>query len=517
MIAAPGCKRGMYMSNITFSHLAVYFTLYSVVGWLIETIWCSVADKKLVSRGFLSGPWCPIYGFSALMILGFNSWLGKNPFVIFLVSMAAASVMEYVTSWILEKLFQMRWWDYSHRRFNLKGRVCLGNSLLFGFLGVGLTLFIHPLTESIINRIPNDILRVITSLLVALFVVDLTRTLEATIGLHERMKSLKKLLQELEQYQKEYAWYNLADPAGNVQRLRTICEQDGHNQNAARILRQIDELAKRKSNGSRMLAAFPTMKSREMTEELNTLRQEWRAKQKKRREENARHRAEQKKYIITAYKDITLTRMVWLFLIGSVIGYVVETLFCLITSGVLECRQGMVYGPFSQVYGFGAVLLSLCLTPLIHKNNVWMFCGSAVIGGLFEIACSLIQEYIFHSVSWQYADDPFAIFGGRTNLLYMLFWGLLGTLYMRLVYPKIIALIDRLPSRPRRFFTIAVALLLSLDMLVSAAAVTRWTARSAGIEPANRVEEYIDERFPDEMLEEIYPNLVFVEKGAESN
>jgi len=83
----------------------------------------------------------------------------------------------------------------------------------------------------------------------------------------------------------------------------------------------------------------------------------------------------------------------------------------------------MLYGPFSQIYGFGAVIMVLLLTPLSLKGKSWLFCGSAVVGGLFEVVCSLVQEAFFGSVSWQYSGQAFSLFGGRTSLIYMFFWG----------------------------------------------------------------------------------------------
>lgn len=499
------------MDQSSFSELVFYFTLYSIVGWICETVWCSIGNRKFVNRGFLSGPWCPIYGFGAMLILSFTALVPQNPILIFLISMLAATVLEYFTGWLLEKLFQTRWWDYSQRRFQIKGRVCLGNSLLFGIMGLGAALLIHPAVKHLFGLIPAGYQRILTSFILVLLIVDLVHALVTITKLKERLTGLRALLRELEQYQKEHAWYEISDPAGSLTRLRTICEQADGNERTALMLQKIDELEKRKGGGFRILNAFPKMQPKGLLKETITLRQEWQAKRRKKKQ-NGQSLKARILHIRQAYSGVSLTQMIWVFLIGSVIGYVVETLYCLVTTGHIESRQGMLYGPFSQVYGFGAVLMALCLIPFTQKGKVWLFAGGAVTGGLFEAVCSLIQEALFGSVSWQYSHQPFSFFGGRTSLLYMFFWGLLGMFYMLVIYPKITNFIGRLALRPKRFFTIVIAVLLSANMLLSAAAVNRWQQRTQGTEPLNSVEETLDRWYPNEKMQEIYPNMQFIEE-----
>lgn len=497
------------MNISSFSQSVLCFTFYSMLGWLCETIWCSIGNRKLVNRGFLSGPWCPIYGFGAGLILSVTGLVPQNPLLIFVLSMLAATGLEYFTGWLLEKLFQTRWWDYSQKRFQIKGRVCLGNSLLFGLMGLAATLLIHPAVKLLFGRIPAEYLRILTSLILVLFILDLVHALVSITKLKERLNALKVLLQELKQSQKDHSWYENGDPSGSLDRLRTICEQNDGNGQTALILEKLDAIEKSKGGGRRILGAFPKMQLRGFSDEVETLRQEW----KRKRSEMKQNRHSAKNITAQfreAYSGVTLTQMVWVFLIGCIIGYLVETLYCLVTSGHIESRQGMLYGPFSQVYGFGAVMMTLCLKPLSQKGKGWLFIGGALSGGLFEALCSLVQEALFGSVSWQYNGQPFSFFGGRTSLLYMLFWGLLGLFYMSAVYPRILRLTDRLAKRPRRFFTVLAAVLLSVNMLLSAVAVNRWEQRTEGIPSQNTVEETIDCWYPDEKMREIYPNMQFI-------
>ncbi len=116
---------------ITLEHYFLWFLFYSFVGWMYESILVSCQQHRLVNRGFLNGPLCPIYGTGA--ILGVALILGNvhNPIIIFLISMVGATILEYTTSWVMEQLFHARWWDYSNFRFNLQGRVCLLGALIF--------------------------------------------------------------------------------------------------------------------------------------------------------------------------------------------------------------------------------------------------------------------------------------------------------------------------------------------------------------------------------------------------
>ena len=504
----------MSWQTFSFSQLILYFTLYSVIGWLCETIWCSVGARKAVNRGFLAGPWCPIYGFGALFILLFANPVKSNPVLVFLISMTAASALEYFTGWLMEALFQTRWWDYSGRRLNLKGRICLRNSSIFGLLGLIVTYFCQPGAEQFISILHPETQRVLASLLFALLMLDLIRTLASVTGLRERMENLKDVLDELDQYQQEYTWFDRSDPTGSIARLRGICENESTGEQSALILQRIDALREHRGSGFRVMDAFPGMRPKGLSSEHETLQQELVARQKARREEGRRWLHDLldgiRQDIGVAYQGVTFTRMVWVFLIGCIAGYIVETAWCLLTTGVIESRQGMLYGPFSQIYGFGAVLMVLLLAPLSSKGNGCLFCGSAVVGGLFEVVCSLVQEAFFGSVSWQYSEQAFSLFGGRTSLMYIFFWGVLGTVYIRSIYPRILRLVERLPKRPKRFFTGVIAIGLSLNMLLSAIAVGRWADRMLGIEPRNRIEEVLDERYPNTVMGEIYPNMEFI-------
>lgn len=120
------------MDNIW--HSIIYFFIYSFAGWLWETIYCSSKERRFVYRGFLFGPYCPIYGFGVLILLDVLSPLKSDPFLLFINSIVFMSVLEYATSYILEKLFHQRWWDYSSEPYNVHGRIALKSSLFWGVM-----------------------------------------------------------------------------------------------------------------------------------------------------------------------------------------------------------------------------------------------------------------------------------------------------------------------------------------------------------------------------------------------
>lgn len=173
-----------------FCVLFLYLVIYSFLGWLLETLYCSIPKGHFVERGFLNGPYCPIYGFGALFILLILNPYVDNIFAAFVLGTLLTSILEYLTGYIMEKLFKMRWWDYSDRRFNIKGRVCLLNSVLFGVLSVILTELIHPVIASMINRLPLIIKYSSAIFLFIIIVIDLIISVKSVISLNDRFEKV---------------------------------------------------------------------------------------------------------------------------------------------------------------------------------------------------------------------------------------------------------------------------------------------------------------------------------------
>ncbi|MDL2234403.1 putative ABC transporter permease [Ruminococcaceae bacterium OttesenSCG-928-L11] len=205
-----------------------------------------------------------------------------------------------------------------------------------------------------------------------------------------------------------------------------------------------------------------------------------------------------------------LQSLVWIFVVCSVLGVLLETIFCYIFKGYLECRQGVIYGPFNQIYGFGAVLLTVLLHKLRERHVMMVFTVSALAGGLFEVVCSLVQERVFGTVSWDYSWMPISLLGGRTNLLYMAFFGALGVVFIKVLYPLLCRWIGKLLQKSKNALTWTVAALMALNLCISGVAVARWMERQNGVPAQTKIDLLADSYYPDEILQNIYPTMVRV-------
>ena len=150
---------------------ALLFIIYSFFGWCMETTYVSISNKKFVNRGFLLGPVCPIYAYGALLITALNKFF-SDPIVLFFMTIIVCGGLEYFTSWIMEVLFKARWWDYSNKKFNLNGRICLKNLLAFGILGLVVAYVLNPLFRTWIFKLKVNQLYMYTSILIGIYLLD---------------------------------------------------------------------------------------------------------------------------------------------------------------------------------------------------------------------------------------------------------------------------------------------------------------------------------------------------------
>lgn len=154
------------------SLLFLLFITYSFIGWCME-VGCKLVElKKFINRGFLIGPYCPIYGWGCILIILLLNKYTDDPLVLFIMAIVICSILEYFTSYFMEKLFKARWWDYSRRKFNINGRICLETMIPFGLLGCLIMYFVNPFFVSIYSKIPSNILIIISSVLFTIFLTD---------------------------------------------------------------------------------------------------------------------------------------------------------------------------------------------------------------------------------------------------------------------------------------------------------------------------------------------------------
>lgn len=179
-----------------FLYIVMCFFIYSFLGWCSEVIYCGIVDKKIVNRGFLNGPLCPVYGFGALfVILPLNNL--TNPILIFIIGVFLTTVLEYITSYILEVLFQAKWWDYSNYKYNIKGRICLLNSTLFGLLSIVLILFIHPVVSKLLNSMGKVTLIAISLTLLLILIIDMISTVYSIMKLNGKLKEIEEFISQI--------------------------------------------------------------------------------------------------------------------------------------------------------------------------------------------------------------------------------------------------------------------------------------------------------------------------------
>lgn len=205
---------------------------------------------------------------------------------------------------------------------------------------------------------------------------------------------------------------------------------------------------------------------------------------------------------------INIYKLIWIFTIGSILGYCVEMLWCYIRNGHFESRKGLIYGPISPVYGIGGIVLTLLLYRFINYNGIIIFFISAIIGGVFEYLCSWVQEKAFGSVSWDYDSKNLSI-NGRTSVEYSVFWGILGVFFLRDIYPLFDKFMGYFSDETIKILTIIFLVFLIPDIIISALAVRREVARMKGVQAKNALDRFLDKKYTDEFLKKIYPNMIF--------
>ena len=176
-----------------FYHLLWFFFVYAFLGWCAEVGYAATKTGKFVNRGFLNGPWCPVYGFGVVIVLSCLEPLSGNLPLLFLGSVALTSALEWLTGFALEKLFHQRWWDYSDEPFNLTGYICLRFSLMWGFACLFVVKLLHPTVVLAVDLLPRPLGWVLLAGLCAALGVDLAATVSAIARLNRRLVLLDEL------------------------------------------------------------------------------------------------------------------------------------------------------------------------------------------------------------------------------------------------------------------------------------------------------------------------------------
>lgn len=256
----------------------MWLIIYSFIGWVYESVLCSILDKKPVNRGFLTGPICPIYGCGALLVIWFFYGRVENVAALFILSAVLTCSLEYLTSYIMEQIFHNRWWNYSNRKFNINGRVCLAGAIIFGTLCTCLIKIIHPFLSNIIDTyLTNFWLTIITILLMILFTFDLTLTVVHILRMNVRLKVIQdeytKLKQQFEVRKSKFLEKQEDFINDFEMKIKEKIEAFENSELYDKHLQKFIKL--RKYQDKRLLRAFPKLTSRDYNEAMNKLREKF--------------------------------------------------------------------------------------------------------------------------------------------------------------------------------------------------------------------------------------------------
>ena len=420
------------------------FFCYSFLGWVLEVVFEAAVNRRYVDRGVLNGPLCVIYGVAGTIISVGFVELKESVFFLFLFGALVATVVEWVAGHALETLTHTRWWDYSHLPWNLDGYICLGASALWGALGVVMVLWGNPLLLLPYSLLPALVRRILLWVALGLLAVDALDTVLTLLGLHARMPQVEQV--------------------GN--RLAAVTLRAGH-----WILSRTER---------RMQKAVPAVSI-------------------------VRPAKKEKAAVFGQGADFY--KIALLFFIGAFLGDITETIFCRVTAGIWMSRSSVVWGPFSIVWGLAIALVTKLLYRYKDRPSSYLFVAGTLLGGAYEYLCSVFTELVFGTVFWDYSEIPFNL-GGRINLLYCFFWGFAAVVWFKVLYPPVGRWIEKLLVTPGKVLTWALVLFMTVDILVSSAAMLRQGQRAEGIPADTPAAVWLDEHYDDDTMRRIYPNAI---------
>jgi len=276
----------------TFCDYLWFFIIYSLIGWFVEVIFAAIKYRELVNRGFLNGPYCPIYGAGVLVVIICLSALKDNILPLFIAASLLTTLLEAVVGVALHKIFNKKWWDYTHEPFNFKGYVCLRASLIWGFGCVIVLKFIHPYIFKFVNIIPSVYANIFIIIIAALIILDFTATVATVNNLDKHLSLINELAVSIKEISDELA----ITIAGNTIELLETGEEikevieDKKNQilTSAKKRKEIftelnkkyESLIAQKGKYTRLIKAFPNLKTGKYAESLQKIKEHAKIKNK---------------------------------------------------------------------------------------------------------------------------------------------------------------------------------------------------------------------------------------------
>ena len=458
-----------------------YFVIFSFFGWVASSFRSLLLEKKFSNNGFLTSPFCPMYGFSAVICYTALKPFENSKLILFIGSTLILSALMVVVGVFVEKTLKFKPWDFSSSKFSIGNYITFPYALFLGLLGMLLVGLIIPVLRTAVEAIPFWVSLILVLCFCGIIVIDYVFSMITTIRLLRRIAKLKNSSELMDKGATEVEIQELEE---NYNRLFT-----------ENILRK------------RLAHAYPDLTHMAYVKQINAKIEE--IKQDNMKEYTQTFESKEDKPFAYGF---CFTKLFYLFVIGSFIGTILETIWAFCVDGHFEMRVGMVYGPFIPVYGGGACFLPAALYKLYKLNDTLVFVISAFVGAGFEYFCSWLQEQMFGTVSWDYSDTPFNL-DGRTNLMYALIWGFLGLVWVRYLYPWTAKLIEKIPKRAGAIITTFLIVFMAFNGFMSVTATARWTQRTEGVPASNSFEEYLDEKFDNEKMEFLFPGM---KKAAEA-
>lgn len=359
---------------------------------------------------------------------------------IFLVAMIDATVIEWFGGHFIEHFYHERWWDYSENKWNLDGYICVSHSIFWGILGYLGVRFANPFIFTIYKMIPALIRHVIIFTLLTILIIDILATAIVVFG------------KNIDKRRWESADAYLTKISMKLNKLITSYMEH------------------------RVERAYPQRKLK-----LPTI----------------------PKTGVFA-QGCGFYKVFLLFFIGSLLGDIIETIFCRLKMGVWMSRSSLVWGPFSIVWGFAFAGVTLLLYCYKDCSESFLFLMGTFLGGAYEYLCSVLSEIVFGKVFWDYSKMPFNL-NGRINLLYCFFWGIATVAWFKKIYPLLSGLIEKLPIAFGTVFTWFVVVFMALNMLMSLSALIRYDQRDKQVPASNGFERFLDTHYNDQKMKKIYP------------
>lgn len=429
----------------TYTELLVYLFLYGFLGWVIEVGVMAVRKRRFCNRGFFNLPVCPEYGVMADILIIVLPTLGDHYILQFLASLIVVSVVEYLSGGLAKRIFRKKLWGYEGNTLFGGGKKDILIAAAKAAVVMTAVLLLHPMLFVAVSLIPETALKIACGIMAALLAADFGSIIYAVFK-SRGQEELEETIRELEE-----------EKLARQSRL------------GGKIYHGI---------WKRLNKAYPDMERMEEPEDG--------------------------RYVFA--QGVCLDKLIWVFIICAFLGDLIETLFCRVTGGVWMSRSSVIYGWFSIVWGIGAVLLTVVLQRLAGKDDRYVFLAGGVLGGAYEYMCSVFTEVFLGTTFWDYSWMPFNI-GGRTNLLYCIFWGLLSVIWVKICYPVISGWIEKLPPLRAKIATWGIIVLMICDALLSAAVMVRYVDRKAGEGADNVVETFLDVHYPDLLVEKVWPNM----------